>query len=170
MEIWKEIPDFDGWYDVSSFGKIRSWRNGKYGKRSTPRIMKTPPDVDGYERVNLKKDEKPHTFLVHALVLTAFISHRPKGMESCHNNGDRRNNHPYNLRWDTHKNNLLDTLKHGNTTKGERSGNAKLKSKDVLKIRSLSEKGFSRAELGRSFNVPASHISNIVHRKRWTHI
>jgi hypothetical protein len=51
--------------------------------------------------------------MVHQLVLEAFVGPRPRGMESCHNNGNQTDNRLVNLRWDTKSENNLDRVRHG---------------------------------------------------------
>ena len=124
-EIWKSIPNYPR-YEVSNLGRVRSYHGHDFkspnaGKPlSKPKIKKLTFDKGcGYLRVGLFNSEGHILALVHQLVLTAFIGPRPEGMESCHNDGDRLNNHVDNLRWDTRINNFKDRDKHGNTIRGE---------------------------------------------------
>lgn len=124
-EIWKAITDWEGYYEVSNLGRVRSLDrlvpDGRWGKlRRVPgKIMKPYKDRKKYSHliIQLSKGGRSKVEaafpLVHKLVLEAFISPRPKGLEACHNNGDGTDNRLENLRWDTHRANMADQLKHG---------------------------------------------------------
>jgi hypothetical protein len=115
-EIWKSIEGFPG-YDVSNYGRVRSyWKKlyRGYMINNTPiKILKQTKGAQGYLIVSLKKDHIPYTSTVHRLVLSTFHGPCPEGMECCHSDGTRYNNHIDNLRWDTYSNNNLDKLNHG---------------------------------------------------------
>lgn len=128
------------------------------------------PDTDGYPILGLYKDGKRHTCAVHKLVLTAFRGPRPKGLVACHNNGIRDDNRLGNLRWDTPASNYRDRDIHGNTARGEKSGNAKLTNESVLEMRRLKQAGFTVSELSRKFGIDGSHVTRIIQKKSWTHV
>ena len=118
-EIWKPIPSTDGLYEASSFGQIR--RTGGLvtnvsGRTYTHkgRVLKARVNKLGYWRVNLSvKGIRRDAQNVHRLVLEAFTGPCPVGMEGCHGDGDRSNNHINNLRWDTPVSNMADRSNHG---------------------------------------------------------
>ena len=110
---------------------------------------------------------------VHKLVLETFIGFCPKGEEACHNDGNPVNNNLDNLRWDTHKNNLADRVKHGtgNYNKGEANPQSKLEEKDVIQISRLYHtKLFRICELAKMYNTKWSAIYRIVTKRSWKHI
>lgn len=117
--------------------------------------------------MNLSKSNAVESFLVHRLVLTAFVGPCPEGMEGCHEDGDPSNNRATNLRWDTHKNNQLDMHKHGtcNFKKGRASRYAKPVLWDNAKeIRRLYQTGmYSMRTLGIRYGVNAQSICNVIH-------
>lgn len=96
---WEFIPGTDEQYQASSDGDIL----GPSGKILSPKI-----DKDGYEQVVIIQNGARVTRMVHALVAETFLGPIPKGMEVCHNDDSRRNNSVDNLRYDTHRNNILD--------------------------------------------------------------
>ena len=119
VEQWKPVRGYEGIYEVSSHGRVRSVdrvvtrsdgqvRRFKGKVRSTPLLQQT-----GYPFVNLCIQGKCQVRTVHSLVAEAFIGTRPKGMEVCHNDGDPANNRLDNLRYDTHSDNMLDSVRHG---------------------------------------------------------
>lgn len=120
IEKWKSVLNFEGFYEVSNYGKVRSFhrlRNIKDDKSSShPKAQTT--DRDGYNQVSLyktkKNGEKYNTAgRVHRLVLEAFTGPCPKGMESSHLDGDPSNNRSENLIWETHIDNNNRRKEHG---------------------------------------------------------
>lgn len=77
-EVWKPIPGYEGLYEVSDLGRVKSI---KYGKEMILRPGKTRK---GYLRVGLYKDEKRKYLYVHRLVWEAFNGPIPKGMQINH--------------------------------------------------------------------------------------
>lgn len=113
-ETWKPVVGYEGYYEVSDFGRVRSLdRSSKRGLRKGQ--IKTPYPLDtGHLRVRLSFNSKSRAFLVHRLVLEAFVGPCPAGMEGCHDpDPDPANNRLANLRWDTRSSNQLDSVKHG---------------------------------------------------------
>ena len=121
MAEWAEIKGFEGFYEVSDTGLVRSGprvimrKNGAKlnlsGKILSARKIKNPRD---YPSVNLyKPGEKGVSKKIHILVAEAFLGTRPSGHYVCHNNGDPTDNRLENLRYDTPSENSLDTIRHG---------------------------------------------------------
>jgi hypothetical protein len=105
-------------YAVSSLGRVRSFDRATYavdgrvihcrGRILRPRVL-----PDGRFRVSMYRDGCGTDFLVHRLVLLAFVGPCPPGQQGCHNDGHPANNLPGNLRWDTGRSNMLDKQRHG---------------------------------------------------------
>lgn len=117
-EIWKPVIGFEGLYEVSSDGKIKSLQRKVPHKSSgtitvRERILKPGVRKSGHLYVNLLKDSHPRTKRVHVIVAEAFIGPRSAGMEVCHNDGNPANNRVENLRYDTHAENIRDIIRHG---------------------------------------------------------
>jgi len=114
IDMWKPVPGYEGYYEVSSLGKVRSLdRISSHGRRLKGRVLAATPNDDGYPIVNLARDGAKRVRMVHVLVLEAFVGPRPEGLEGCHGNGDPQDNRVTNLRWDTHHENMLDGARHG---------------------------------------------------------
>lgn len=117
LEAWKPVPGYEGIYEVSDHGRVRSvdhvgrYRNGTRLNRG--RVLRPDAKKYGHQYVNLSRDRRKVKAYVHRLVLTAFIGPAPVGTEGCHNDGDASNNRLDNLRWDTHSENNRDQVKHG---------------------------------------------------------
>lgn len=116
MEKWKDITGYEGLYQVSDQGQVRSLdrMNGR-GFNVFGVILKPNPDRKGYLGVSLYSGSKEtrRRRLIHQLVAEEFIGPRPKGLDVCHNDGDKTNNVPSNLRYDTRSANILDAVGHG---------------------------------------------------------
>ena len=117
-EIWKDIPGYEGKYQVSSLGRVKSLdryircgTGGRGMRRMKGRILRPGPRSDGHMSVVLGHGESGSQ--VHQLVMLAFIGPCPKGMEVCHNNGNPADNRLENLRYDTRTNNILDKYRQG---------------------------------------------------------
>lgn len=120
IEEWRAIPGFEGSYEVSNMGQIRSL--DRVVRRKDGRTCRYPgkilkphdnPDHSPYLTVNLSKGNKYQRSYIHALVLEAFVGKRPPGMECCHGDGGPHDNRVSNLRWGTPLENNLDILRHG---------------------------------------------------------
>ncbi|WP_341258234.1 NUMOD4 motif-containing HNH endonuclease [Gordonia malaquae] len=113
-ELWRTIPTHPT-HEVSNFGNVRS-RTRQIGNRIVQgrELSVTVSTTRGYPQVSMTIESgKRVTREVHPLVAAAFIGPRPEGSEVCHNDGDRTNNVPGNLRYDTPRENALDVIRHG---------------------------------------------------------
>lgn len=120
-EIWKNIKGYEGLYQISNLGKIKSLKridtNNHFVKE---KIIKTFKSNNGYEIVSLSKKSKNKTFLVHRLVAIAFLNNFNKNLEVNHIDGNKFNNNVLNLECVTHSKNILHNyynLKIGKKTK-----------------------------------------------------
>lgn len=107
-EVWKDVPGYEGHYQVSDQGRVLSLKSCK-----GPKLLKISPRLNGRLCVVLYKDGKRCRMNTYRIVLTSFVGPRPEGYEGCHGNGDFTDNRIENLRWDTHANNCADTSRHG---------------------------------------------------------
>jgi hypothetical protein len=166
-EIWKDIKGYEGLYQVSNYGRIKSLKFGK------EKILKTIKHKNKYIYINLYKNYKTKAFEVHRLVLEAFIGLCPQGMDGCHNDNDTENNFIGNLRWDTFKNNMKDKIKHNtnNVAFGSNHGNSKLKDNKIKEMRKLYDEGkLILQEIANKYNIALSTTWRIINHKTWKHI
>ena len=175
IEEWVPVPDYDGSYEVSNLGRIRSLeRRVSSWYRNTQvkgREQSTCLSAGGYLRVWLWKEGKQKAFTVHKLVALAFLGTRPNGLEVCHNDGLCSNNALHNLRYDTPKSNCADREKHGTVARGSKQGSAKLTENTVREIKLLLSEGrLLHRELAQRFGVCRSTISSISRGLTWKHI
>lgn len=114
METWKTLPGYEGIYEVSDCGRVKSLpRTTNYGRRIRERILSTTTHPSGHLSVKLSRDGFYRRGNVHRLVLMAFVGPAPDGFEALHGDGDPGNNHLSNLRWGSRSENLLDRVRHG---------------------------------------------------------
>ena len=114
-ERWLPIPGYEGRYDVSDQGRVRSWLYWFAQPHAhLPRILRqTANPVDSHTMVGLFADGRCVTFYVHRLVMLSFAGPLPAGMETRHLDGDPTNNCLSNLAYGTHAENKLDRARHG---------------------------------------------------------
>lgn len=164
MERWKKVVGFPD-YSVSDQGRVRRDVGG----------MGTRPGkiLNGWQRekyrhiaIRLQRDNSSFYDYVHRLVLEAFVGPCPEGMEGCHNDGDPTNNRLENLRWDTHKSNGADMVKHGTSNRGELQANAKLTEAEARAIKFGNLPGLQR-EIAEKFGIAERTVSDIRNGKRW---
>jgi hypothetical protein len=174
-ERWVPVPGYDGSYEVSSFGRVRSvdrcitTRHGV--RKQLASVLQSPwMNRDGYLRVGLCNDGVRQKYRVHTLVLLAFVGECPDGMECRHLDGCKTNNKLSNLKWGTHLENCEDMEKHGKRSRGENHTSAKLTKKQVVTIRKQRTRGETLASLSDSFGVSTAQIRRIVDGVEWRHV
>lgn len=113
-ESWLPIAGYEGRYEVSNLGRVRSLdRVRSHGRRWKGRILKPNTTPGGYLIVNLYLDNAMRSHTVHRLVLTAFVGPASEGHEALHRDGDPLNNALGNLSWGTRSENTQDQIRHG---------------------------------------------------------
>ena len=125
-EIWKDIPEYEGLYQVSNLGRVKSlpkeWSVGIKGiRRHNGKILKCSYNKGGYAQYRITKDGVYSTYLGHILVAMSFLNHKPNGhiMVVDHINDIRNDNRLKNLQIVTHRFNCFKTqLKYTSKYKG----------------------------------------------------
>jgi len=172
-EKWKPFPGWDGYYEISNYGRARSLlrkgkNRGRWGVRSYGGIILKPITAsNGYLAVNLTSNGIRKQEHIHRAVLFAFNGEPPHGYEACHNNGIKTDVRLSNLRWDTKKSNCADKKLHGTWQCGEAVSTAKLTEDRVRIILSSS---ISAIKLAKQMGVGQSTVLRIRHRESWAHV
>lgn len=176
-EEWKDVVGYEGLYQVSNHGRIRSldrlrhYSDGRASYVQKGKVMSLQENGKGrliLKLVNSEGRGKGHQ--VHILELEAFKGIRPPGYVGCHNDSDPLNNKIDNLRWDTPAGNEADKVANGTSNRGERHGNSKLTQAQVMKIRERLKAGESQRKIAPDFGVHQVHISKINRGLRWAHL
>jgi hypothetical protein len=168
-EIWKDALGWEGLYEVSSMGNIRSIARMNpvnkvlLGGKTLKKILGSR----GYYVVNLTAKNRRNQYFVHKLVLEAFVGKAPANMEACHNDGDRLNCSLSNLRWDTRSNNHKDKIKHGTHQIGEKANNVKLSNEVVVAIRKAK---LTSGQAVKMYGLSRTNAKRIVNYKTWRHL
>lgn len=117
-EVWKDIPGYEGRYQASTHGRIRSLPRSEFRKSGhgsythwnyKGRVLSTRPKESGHLNVSLGAN---NTKKVHRLVLETFVGPCPAGLECLHADGNPANNRLDNLRWGTRIDNRADMRRH----------------------------------------------------------
>lgn len=168
-EVWKAIPGYEGVYEVSDLGRVRSLeRIDAMGRVQQGRMKSAPIGSHGYPFVSLGLAGKATCELVHRLVLLAFVGPAPPAHECRHLDGNRSNCVLANLRWGTRFENCADKLLHGTENIGERNGTAKL---TVTAVRDIRERyargGVSQKAIAADYGVSQPVIGKVVRGITW---
>ena len=114
LEIWKDIKDYEGLYQVSNLGRVRSLpKVDRLGRVHNGKIKAQVNNGSGYLIVNLKHNGKQKMKTVHRLVAETFISNDDNLPEINHIDGNKVNNRVDNLEWCTRSENVKHAIKNG---------------------------------------------------------
>lgn len=174
-EIWKDIPGYEGYYQASDSGNIKSLgRNISYllnGKEvirfQKEKILKPRVRKDKRLQVDLQKNKNKTSNNIHKLIALAFLGVRPEGKEVAHEDGNCQNNKLRNLRYATSQENEEDKIRHGTKVFGEKVKGAKLSDEECLEIFLSNERNIRLAE---KYKVSDVTISNIKLKKTRKHL
>lgn len=174
METWKEIPGYEGIYEASDLGRIRSVDRIRPHFRAGTRllrgkVLRTNVHSNGYHSVCLADGASVKRYLVHRLIAAAFLTSDPGADHVDHIDSDRSNNAAVNLQWVSCKANNELTAARGRSTFGEKNAQAKLTDDEVRAIRQTARWGNFR-RLANQYGVSVSTVSLIARGDRWGHL
>lgn len=177
-EEWRPVVGYEGLYEVSSLGQVRSVDCVVVSSDGKKKFLKSKllKQCKGCSRrayyiVGLSKEGKTTTQRVHYLVAIAFLGDPPKGHVVCHGPKGSFCNELTNITWGTsQKNSGLDRIRDGTNCPGEKNGRAKLNPMQVRVIRCLLEsKTMKQKEIGDIFGVAQTTIGYIKRGESWQH-
>lgn len=152
-EIWKDIPGYEGLYQVSDYGRVkRSFKNGKEN------VLSGKIDKDGYTWVILSKNQRKKYVHVHRLVADAFIPNVENKPQVNHKDRNKQNNSANNLEWVTGSENMLHTFATGR----------KIHRRPIVQYtRNMEVVSFwnSIREAGRTLRISESNINACCHNR-----
>lgn len=182
-EEWRDIPGYEGIYQVSNLGRVKSMARQRTNKLMgthwrKEKLLSPGHSSKGYLHVTLYKGGNRTIFSVHNLVLSAFKEEPDFGetrVEANHLDGDKTNNRLKNLEYTTPSENRLHSYHElGNIdliARGEKSGNSKVTAEEVMEIRKLYESGeYLQKELGEMYGIHKATVGDIVRRETWKHL
>jgi hypothetical protein len=175
-EIWKDILGYEGVYQISSKGRVKSlgWNRVRSRGRISHRadiLLKQTITHRGYKRVELNLKGSAKKFVIHRLVAIAFISNPSNKPEVNHIDGNKENNDISNLEWCTSKENKSHAFVNGlsHQVYGEKHVQAKLSLNDVIEIKRKFASGDfkNQTKVSKIYNVSRATIRSIVNNVNW---
>lgn len=173
-EIWKPIKNYEGLYEVSNFGRVKSLSKKRTGGRYNclmvykERILKPGENAQGYLKLDLCKNGTVKTHRVNRLVLAAFAGE--SFLECNHVDGDKKNNHIENLEYCSCSENHKHAYKIGlMDRRGEKHHLAKINNAIVKNIRANKFR-LTVQEFSLLYEISISAVWNIIKRKSWNHV
>jgi len=176
-EFWKDIKGYEGFYQLSNFGNIKSVNRciiRSNGRKQTFKGIKLSPSMSkiGYYVIALQKKGYIKRHYIHRLLAQTFIQNIDNKPYINHINGIKSDNRLENLEWCTHFENMLHSRLIGLNMvigqKGENHSQSKLTNNQVLEIKNKLKSGARGFELAKEYNVSQSTICGIKNKR--THI
>ena len=182
-EIWKplKIDGTDNRYEISNYGRARSWCNCNNGKKHKPRILKPGFDKStGYRKIAIwdNNTSKHKTVAIHRAVCEMFVDNPGNKNYVNHIDFDRQNNHYTNLEWVTAKENSAHSFDRFDNFYwlrrcGEDHGMSKLTDTAVKDIRHQAKtrgRYYGQKELANKYDVSKCTIKDVVSGRTWNHV
>ena len=170
VEVWRDIPNYEGFYQVSNFGRVKSLKRiviGKNGfKHTCPEKILKLVNKKGYKYISLFKNSHNRvgkTVGVHQLVLWAFVGVQEKGMEVRHLDNNPFNNRLENLAYGTKSDNMQDAVKCGSLSRCHTS----LTDEQVISILADERR---IGEIAKFYNIDSGTVIAIKQRKYFKHL
>ena len=175
QELWLPVVGYEGLYEVSDQGRVRSLERMKKSKNGSQsllpaRVLKQFKRCPRYWSVHLSREGKAVNCRVHSLVAQAFLGEKPEGLIVLHGAGGSLDNSLANLSYGSYKQNSLDKHRDGTYLCGERVYCSKLTESQVREIRRLATAGALQQSLAETFGVYETTISAVIRRKTWAHL
>ena len=177
-ELWVQVESFEGLYEVSNLGNVRSCAKVVFDQRTGTRnkkekLLKRTQDSLGYQKVTLYKGSHyKEVWKVHRLVAKHFCV-QPVGCDVVnHIDNDKTNNECTNLEWTTPLGNNQHMMAQGREyfPCGEDSSSSTLTDAAVKEILRFSSKRIPQTKIGLLFGISQGHVSRLVRGTRWKHL
>lgn len=160
-EVWKPVPGLHGRYEASSMGRLR-WVGG-FVATSYPGKIVAGVTKSGYLVIRPYPRPDRRIVGVHRLVACAFLGPCPEGLEVNHIDGDPSNNHPGNLEYVTHRENVRHAFREGLV-------HHKLTAADARRIRRRVAAGGDVNAVAADFGVTPAMVANIARGRAWSYV
>lgn len=175
-EEWKAVVGYEGLYEVSSKGRVRSlpryirhWRGGLAKLRGT--ILKAGTKAR-YEMIILCRDGQIEYRQVHSLVAQMFIPNPDNKPEVNHKDGNKRNNLVTNLEWCTREENVAHAIRNNlyRGLRGSANKNSKLNEDVVAEIKKRLRRGEMGRRIAEAVGTNEILVSMIKHGHIWKYV
>jgi len=168
-EVWFEIPYADNRYEISNYGRLKSYCYDK----EIGRIIK-PGKIRGFSTASLKINGKLTQVFLHKLVAEFFV-YREKEEHSVviHLDWNKQNNYFINLKWVNRQESyrrMHDRLKEQRKNQGKLVTSSKLKSEDVALLKSMLERGIKQKVIAQLFCISEMQVTRIKRNENWAEV
>lgn len=177
IEIWKDVVGYEGIYQVSNLGRVKSLSGFLETKRGIIKhrkegVRSQSTKKNGYKTIMLCFMLKQMRFHVHRLVAIAFIPNPENKPQVNHINGIKSDNTLENLEWCTRDENTYHAMKNNLIPKGENNCSSKLTDKNILAIRKLYRinPNFHKSNVAKKLGVRDTTIHKIIKGQIWKHL
>lgn len=174
IERWVDVPSFEGYYQVSNWGRVRSFdrrvRFGNQYRTVLGKILEYGRSRCGcYRMVTLNKNRTAKTIQVGRLVLLSFRGPCPPGYQVNHRDDNKENNYLYNVYYGTQAENVRDCIRNGKKPdkSGEKHPLARLTEKQVTRIRKRFYAGESVTNLSEEYGITSVGVWDMITGKLW---
>jgi hypothetical protein len=170
LDYWKPVVGFEGIYEVSCTGRLRTLKPQNWSHRDYPNLtIRLDGAKNPYPVVTLNHKQRFKTIRVHQIVAWAFLGPQPSKHDVNHKDGNKRNNQASNLEYVTRSQNQLHAQEHGLKAVGEKVYNAKLNPEKVRKIRGLKGK-LGRKRIAKQLGVSEWSVRSVIDGRSWKHV
>lgn len=174
-EIWKDIKGYEGLYQVSNLGRVKSLDRLR---KNNSKLVTLPQKYvngtiahNGYRRIVLSKEGKPKSYPLHILVLEAFKPNSNKELyyEVNHKDGDKLNNRLDNLEWSNRSHNLRHAYSAGliKPRRGVDNNKCKITFEEAVAVKVLWNKGYPNSKISEILNISETVCKNINAKNSW---
>lgn len=174
MELWRAVVGYEGFYEVSDRGSVRSVSRKVYHPRGGSKLWAGKVLTPGVRRhgrryVVLCKEGVTKSFSIARLMLEAFVG-PANGRMALHKDDNRDNDTLPNLYWGTCVENMSDKVRNGNSLKGSRHPKAQVTEEQVLAMRARLDSGEDYRVVASDFGMSLTATQSIKHRRTWKHL
>jgi len=170
-EVWRLVPDCGNRYQVSNYGRVKSFVNNK----KDGQILKCAL-INGFKLVQLNADKFKRKVYVHKLVAEIWLS-KPSDKHTfvTHLDGNFKNNQISNLEWHTkeslvEKHRELARQKHGNSRNTKAVKYSKLEESDIMLLKSMLQRGVMQSKIAKLFRISEMQVTRIKRGENWGHV
>lgn len=175
--IWKDVVGYEGLYEISSLGDIKSLKRyckSKTGFRVVPeKILKPKIDKYGYLVLHISKNNVRWNITIHRLVAIAFLPNINNYPQINHKDGNKLNNVVENLEWCSASYNVQHSFdnKLNIPIKGSKRAFSKMTEEKVIEVRyRYKNEDISLKNLSKSYNISTQTLHSIITKKTWKHV